>query len=406
MVWRDDLGTITVDGKTLIGCSFRGAVFYVEESELTGGRRGPDHAAPNVDGTYPEDLGRRGRRVSLTGYVLGENYRRRKSDLLKALEESGAGQLADAYNGTSECVCRDYSVRETAREGGIARFTMLFVQSGDPALSISPDAIGQLNAATAAAFTQVGAEYVATANETLGTAADRPPWSLESITESITDVSAQIKDARQAIVAGPAEFQAQVQAMINAAAALALAPLDFWDALQTMVTLPVIPARLLNLFRDRTEVRPASEPVHPTATRVAEAKHLTAINAAQDRAIVISKAAALPDLDLSDADNAAAVKDTLVQELEDLTSADAPAITDDTRQAIEDVRVAVIAVLGEAPALVGESPIVLEYTRPALVLASDLYGDFSRDLEIVQRNSVIGHPFFLPVSKPLRVLDE
>ena len=403
MAWRDDLGTITVDGKKLVGASFRGAVFFVEESELSGGRRGPDHESPGLDGSYPEDLGRKGRRFSVTGYVLGDNYRAQKSSLLKALESAGPGDFSDAYNGTTSCVCRDYSVRETAQEGRIARFIMAFAEQGDPPLRISKDAKGALTSAANNAMALAKSDYVSAANKTLS---GRPAWSLESIADSIDSVTQQINNARRAIVSGPADFQAQVQRLINSAAALALSPLDFWDALQSLVTLPIIPSRLLDLFRKKHETREIAEPTFATATREKEATHLNETNAAQDRAIVLSKAAALPDLDLADEGQADVVRRTLVEELDDLIAADPEVLTDAMRQAIEDVRVAVIAVLGEAEALAGEKVVTLEYTRPALVLAADLYGDHTRDGEIVQRNTVIAHPFFLPVDKPLKVLDE
>jgi prophage DNA circulation protein len=403
MSWRDDLGTVKIDGKKLVGASFRKATFFVEESELSGGRRGPDHESPGLDGSYSEDLGRKGRKFSITGYVTGANYRSQKSALLKALEEAGPGDFADAYNGATKCVCREYSVRETSEEGRIARFVMSFVEQGDPPLNVSKDARGNLLGAVKKAKGLAQSDFVRAASKTLS---GRPGWSLDSVTDALNSATRSIQDARRTIVSGPAAFQAQVQALINAAATLVLSPLDFWNSRESLLTLPVIPSRLLALFRKKTTIHGLVEPTFPTETRRREAAHLNATNAAQDRAIVLSKAGALTELELTDEGQADTVRRTLVTELDALIAADPEVLTDDMRQALEDVRAAVVAVLNEATELVGQSAITLDYTKPALVLASDLYGDHTRDIEIVQRNSNISHPFFLPVEKPLKVLDE
>ena len=65
MTWRD----------TLQPASFRGVPFEVDDMSAKFGRRNVEHAYPQRDRGFVEDLGRAGRRFSVVGFVLGDDWR-------------------------------------------------------------------------------------------------------------------------------------------------------------------------------------------------------------------------------------------------------------------------------------------------------------------------------------------
>jgi prophage DNA circulation protein len=71
--------------------SFRGVQFHVDVGNHVGGRRGMDFEFPKQDEPYFEDLGRRGAKRAVTGYVLGSDYVRRAQELQDAPERRRGG---------------------------------------------------------------------------------------------------------------------------------------------------------------------------------------------------------------------------------------------------------------------------------------------------------------------------
>src|SRR5262245_27796266 len=119
MTWREDLRRIAIDGRELVGASFRGAPFLVESSERSGGRRVVVHEFPLRDEPFVEDLGKRGSVFRVDGYVIGDDYLTQRDALLAALEdESGPGELVHPYHGVRRAVCVNLGVRETRSDGG------------------------------------------------------------------------------------------------------------------------------------------------------------------------------------------------------------------------------------------------------------------------------------------------
>lgn len=120
MAWRDNL----------LPASFRGASFHVEDNTRQGGRRVVGHQFPKRDEPYSEDMGRRGRRVTVAAYVLGDNYTALRDALCDAMEKEGAGLLVLPTRGQELMAPETYSVRESRLRGGIAEVELTFVEPG------------------------------------------------------------------------------------------------------------------------------------------------------------------------------------------------------------------------------------------------------------------------------------
>lgn len=121
MTWRDMYRT----------ASFRGAAFKVESADSAYGRRQAVHEHALRDVPYTEDLGRRAREFTITGYLVGENYHLERDTLIEACETPGPGLLVHPYRGELTVVCRGLAVNETSQNGGLCRVSITFLEAGE-----------------------------------------------------------------------------------------------------------------------------------------------------------------------------------------------------------------------------------------------------------------------------------
>lgn len=138
MAWRDRYRA----------ASFRGVSFYVEQTESDHGRRQAVHEHAQRDTPYTEDMGRKAREFSITGYVLGSNYDELRDQLIEACETAGPGQLIHPYRGEMTVVCRGLKVAETSTDGGFCRLSMVFLEAGKA--SFPSESIDRVNAISSA----------------------------------------------------------------------------------------------------------------------------------------------------------------------------------------------------------------------------------------------------------------
>lgn len=147
MAWRDNLRP----------ASFRGVPFFVDVSELEGGRRTVVHEFPFRDlPPYVEDLGPGAKSHALDAYVLGDDFAAVRDQLQRALEEEGSGTLVHPHLGSLVVAALPYRLRHSTSEGRMARFGLIFLETAPPlTVTQSPDTQGQ--AAKAAAALTAGA---------------------------------------------------------------------------------------------------------------------------------------------------------------------------------------------------------------------------------------------------------
>ncbi|MFC2974339.1 DNA circularization protein [Azotobacter bryophylli] len=122
MAWRDEYRP----------GAFRGVPFHLKNSSSTGGRRTVLNEFPLRDTPDTEDMGRRARQFSLTMTLIGSDYMDQRDRLIEALETSGPGTLMHPFRGELRvAVLGDYSCEESTEQGGMARVSVTFVESGE-----------------------------------------------------------------------------------------------------------------------------------------------------------------------------------------------------------------------------------------------------------------------------------
>jgi prophage DNA circulation protein len=159
--------------ETLQPASFNGAGFFVAIDAKGGGRRNVVHEFPKLDTPYAEDMGRRARKFTISGYVIqnssnGYNYQPGRDALIAALETEGPGVLVHPTLGTDAVQPDVYSVTERLEDrGGMAEFEMTFVEAGSPPGSTTNTANASTTAAQSAIASFQNSSDIASAQAAL-----------------------------------------------------------------------------------------------------------------------------------------------------------------------------------------------------------------------------------------------
>lgn len=418
--------------------SFRGVPFLIEGADTATGRRAAIHEYPGRDRPYVEDLGRKRRELSVECLIIGPDYMATRDALIAACEKPGPGTLVHPYYGERRVVCTGARIRETTREGGLARFSIAFVEAGEnlePRVTTARRA--EIEAAADAALLAVR-DQLARALDVTG-----PALLEQSAAGVVADLAEALERAAADLPAGPLSAPRLdiVLARMPAGA--------FTDALAELLR-PLLPApvrglviqQLRRLASDAASLvrapeslagrlagamrvlglmaggaRPATAagalsglaawgddlPSAPatTATRRRQGANQSAIVWTARSVAAVESARTAAGLIFADRDAAVAVRDQVSEALEAvMETAD-----DAAYHRLAAVRAVTVRDIGErAASLVPLRRYTPGASLPALVIAHQLYGDAGRAGEILARNRV-RHPGFVPGGQPLEVLN-
>ncbi|MCP1290937.1 DNA circularization N-terminal domain-containing protein [Chromobacterium sp. S0633] len=148
--------------------SFRGIPFAVLAGEGSFGRRNAIHEYPNRDTVWVEDMGRAARKISLIGFLVGDDVIQQRDQLIAAAETEDMGELVHPTLGTMFVSLITLRVTEKWDSGRVFEIALSFVESGlkefpsdttDTASDVL-GAVGDANLATAADFLHQVADAV------------------------------------------------------------------------------------------------------------------------------------------------------------------------------------------------------------------------------------------------------
>ncbi|HWF01548.1 MAG TPA: DNA circularization N-terminal domain-containing protein [Caulobacteraceae bacterium] len=157
-------GEIVVTAKPLqaVGlqkASFRGAPFGVTGDNPKFGRRLAVHEYPYRDVPWPEDLGRKARRLAITGFLIansavygGGDVFHQLSAMIVAAETEGLGTLVHPYLGTLQVACDSFEPASELDVDGYLQISFSFVEGGNAVFPNNLQSTGSAvrSAATAA----------------------------------------------------------------------------------------------------------------------------------------------------------------------------------------------------------------------------------------------------------------
>lgn len=429
MAWTDNLRA----------ASFRGVPFKVSAHDMTAGRRTVTHEFPLRDKPFTEDMGRRAKGFVIDAYVVGDDYMSARDNLLRACDEPGAAELVHPYLGTLNVVCVGVSLRESASEGRMARFSLSFVETGESefpsdandfaarALTSYADAKQMAIAAFAEAFSIDGLpdfaiddaiEIATTAAEAI---ADTVRFVNEIREQGIGPMVGRLVSSLSFLVSKPIDLATSIFGLYETVASIfesddgdytaspyqgAAGSLSQTQTLSSAGTFSPeqrAAKALVPMFKFS-----GSENMKPvpttTATRKKQDANRVALISLVRQAAVIQAAKLAPAAEYETLQDAIAVRDEIADAIDDLS--EAPTISDALYSSMQKMRTIVVSgVPAPAENLPSMLTVTPHQTTPSLVLAYDLYEDAARDGEIVMRNK-IKHPGFLPGAQPLQVLSD
>jgi prophage DNA circulation protein len=338
---------------------FRGVPFHVGTSEMSGGRRVVRHEYPQRDEPFAEDMGRKARTFPVEGYVLGDDYLEQMAALITALEEPGVGELVHPYHGTRRVAVADFRVRQTVDRGGMAEFSVEFVETpAQPAQPVAVvDTAVQLATSAETAREASEADFLAqyTAGATLTASVSGALTAATAKIDSILSTVALEEQQLATLKKRLADFEASTAALLDE-------PEDLFAELSSLVELLTDVEGLLALYGFDPGVRPPAT----TANREIERANFDALQAAVQRLAVIAAAELAPDEGFDSYEDAVSTR----AQITDLLDEQAETATDDAYPALVQLRADLVrAVPGpdsDLPHLLSHTPSV---TVPSLVLA-------------------------------------
>jgi prophage DNA circulation protein len=384
------------------------------------------------------------RTFPLEAFVLGDDYMSKRDDLREAFETKGPGDLVHPYWGKLRVVV-DGRVRisESPRDGGMARLSMTMVQVGDTlSPTIEPDTQAAVEDACDDVNTALEEEFddnfsvigyvadVLTAGVNLVNAVASDINTIKgyvnsamAIADSIGDAITNVTDAVNDLILLPAQLASELKGVFNGIMDSIASIGDAWDSYfgddETPGTVAGTPstsaisgtvasgdARVdlaMKTFRDLSSFGDDLDEVSTTTTqRQQESGNQTAFVQFIKATATVEACRAIASMPFTSASKADDVRDELCDALDVL----ADSSTDLTYGPLVDLRAALAFHLSQITA---DLPSVVDYTPattlPALVIAQYLYGDATREQEIIDRNN-IRNPCRVPGGESLEVLSE
>lgn len=413
--WRDNLKEAT----------FRGVPFKVLSHTAEGGRRTFLHEFPFNDEPYLEDFGKAPGSYKIEAYICQStenafDYMPQRDAFRDALEQYGTGTLVHPFLGTLKVgVQGKYQLKESFAEGGIARFSLTFIDAGKPQQpSEQPPTPPDLDAKQTSLWTKFG-KALQTANE-IGHVVESALQQVQYYTNAlqyalllpVSLASSAVSQASTTV----ATIRASVDAVMTAPAQLAAVLKQGSQVFADMAA----------LIQDSTSPTDTSLTDANLSMTTFGASFSTAAATTPDEQIVLNNQNIIVDTVRSSAmieavrsaltaeygsyDEAVAMRDKLVAAFDYVMLGISQNSKDDEMyQAMADLKqyAADTMVFKGADLPTLRSLTVPVDIVPSLAYAQMLYADLSREAEIIAHNPVVmRHPGFPLGGEELKVLSE
>jgi prophage DNA circulation protein len=373
--------------------SFRGAVFHIDSVDSQFGRRVVTHEYPQRDKPFSEDLGRKARRFTLAGYILGDDYGVARDALIAACEQPGPGELVHPYQGTLQVVCEGVTVRERRQDGGYCEVSLSFVEDGENAF---PAAISNHSTAVdlAATATQSRAASVFERIYNLSQLPEFVRTEMKAAADQLLRPIDRLLSASGDFADGLARFKRDLDGLIYQPRALAAGFLDVIRDITGLVgrnksTSASLHEMALSVLR---QVPPT------TGTRRRQATAQNAMESMVRQMAVAEHARVVSGQEYTSYQDALAAREELTDEIDTVSET----ASDEVFVELQALRAKIVQALPN-PKLPEIQTMTMRQATPAIVLAYQLYGDPLRDDDIAARNQ-IRHPGFIPGGQSIEVV--
>ncbi len=391
--------------------SYKGVPFGVSAGEKEAGRRSILHEFPQRDLPFCEDLGAVPQKFTLNAFVLGNDYMDKRDALEKVLQDPQPGTLVHPWYGELHVAqFAPYKVSHSAQDGGMAIFTLSFVQTEAPS-SPSPVVNQSLRAqekagiagllscdAFDAAFAVVGqtAHVVSEAYSAICKAVTRVQAIMGGDIGVIADVLASISgyDLRPAILTGQRLWDVFRTIGANSGKSGTALAQAWVDVAAQAVPVPCAS----NIGSTRARIVQNERAVNTLVQRIGAVEASKTFALPSSRPVSRKEAQILRD-GYMDAMDTLLAPDTVIPQENIAQFLPPEPIPDALFTAFLDTRAASLFVLAEAarsaPDVVTIKPNIV---LPSLALVYAHTGGIALEADFVTRNNIT-HPAFVPVQE-------
>lgn len=379
--------------------SFRGAVFFMTGSTISGGRKDAKKELVNSDAQVIEDLGLRQPTFSLGGIVsarvgnpIGQTYKQMRDALLDALQSSaGPGQLIHPFYGSIDnVVCRSFTINESPSSVGIATLTMNFEISntlGTPEqlVPVLGTISTQANVTEAALETELAKEWEVTEPFTgnFADAVEKTESFIASLEEGAEAAAQELDKVDQfakfvsefaadtaALVADAQEMAEQIRGGINSLNGLFQTIPDSFNAMKALFDFGDLDIRL----------------TEDTAGGAERQKNRDLMNSQVQGSALVAAYVLAAQLDLPTVEDIDATQTILEDQFQKMS--DAGALDRDSFDALTEARITLSQFFNSQRATKPRRVGITTHTIPARVLAYSLYGSSEQGTTIAELNEI------------------
>lgn len=398
MAWIDNLRQ----------ASFRGFEFFVENSQVAGGRRAVQHQYPNRETPYTEDLGRAARSYQIEGHVIGDDYFEAKERLFEVFEKKGPGELIHPYYGSLMVQVSALNVSESIKQGAIAKFSVTFLELGDPRFpkgSNDKGAVLQDNINNALGFikedfdnnfsiTGLPEFAIQSARDLIAKAQE----VFDTVTKPVADVAEGVAELSFATRNLVAETNDLLQSPQNLSQRL----LDSFQLMEDAVTSN---KQKKNLYSEFYGFAGDEDVPETTPTRKQEANNKKVFENFMKRAAAVKSTAPAIVAEFTSIDEAHESRQEISTVIENqVREIDVEQTNTELLQAMEDVNASLIDALPDPDAeLPSIKTIKPKADTASILVAYDLNESLENEQDLIDRND-IRHPGFISAQESLEVI--
>ncbi len=399
MSWREELQE----------ASFRGAKFGVDQASTGFGRRNILHQYPQRDTPFSEDLGKQARNISITAFVIGDNYVQAKADLMRAIEEKNTpGTLIHPTLGAMQVIPVSCRNRFSNTQGGIEFFELTFSEAGEnqfPNRSFNTRSKVMVSALASRSTVQNQLANVFKTSKLPQFISDDVFAQATELKDLILDkmTTNQIKPIEQGKMKESLDkFEATVTANIADPAVIAS---TFDDLVYRIENLYNDALEAFSLFKALLVYGDTLDPIpQTTASRIQQKINRDSLIRLTHRAALIGMAVTATRIDFVSYNDAVSLRNELADLLDVEILATGETNEDDSLIKIEQLRADMVAdITTRGGSLRRIKRITLDASAPSLVIAYDFYDDAAFDAEINARNN-LRRPLFTPAGQEIEVL--
>lgn len=387
---------------------FRDVPFFLEFKEQEGGRKLVKHEYPLRDTRTIEDLGLKDKIVSISCYVIGNNYIDKRDALINALEQKGSGKLSLPYDNFDSLLFSvdAFKVRESKDEGGIAFFSIDFVKGEEkailPAESLNSSlavnkkvdtAFANTNAAVNSKFVTQIQQFRKSGVAVLTSAST----TLKNAFAKIATIAEPAKESLEELTQFGADLNNTIDGLILDADELLRSPFKaadrFRDLFESIFDAPALPSRNISALLEAYDFVPSvGKPAPVTSNRIIEGTNYDLLNFFIKSYAICTAARFAPTAEFESYESALDIRNQIADRFDLLID-----VADDVNYvSLLDLRSFLINAIpnpnADLPRISSFTPAV---SLPSLVITHIIYGNVDKELDLVDRNNITKPGFVL-----------